>query len=60
VFPKFFETRHMKQILTVWKGKFWQFGKGNFDSLRKEILTVWKGKFWPFLRHTIWSCFNWK
>jgi hypothetical protein len=22
VFPKFFETRHMKQILTVWKGKF--------------------------------------
>jgi hypothetical protein len=20
----------------VWKGKFWQFGKGNFDSLEKE------------------------
>jgi hypothetical protein len=35
-------------ILTVWKGKFWQFGKGNFDSLEREILTVWKVKFWQF------------
>jgi hypothetical protein len=37
-----------KGILTVWKGKFWQFGKGNFDSLEREILTVWKRKFWQF------------
>jgi hypothetical protein len=37
-----------KEILTVWKGKFWQFGKGilwqfgkeKFDSLEREILTV--------------------
>jgi hypothetical protein len=42
--------------LTVWKEKFWQFEKGNFDSLvmenfdslEREILTVWKGKFWQF------------
>jgi hypothetical protein len=34
--------------LTVWKGKFWQFEKGNFDSLKRIILTVWKGKFWQF------------
>jgi hypothetical protein len=33
------------KILTVWKGKFWQFGKGNFDSLEWKILTVWKKKF---------------
>jgi hypothetical protein len=31
-----------KENLTVWKGKFWQFGKGNFDSLKTEILTIWK------------------
>jgi hypothetical protein len=37
-----------REILTVWKGKFWQFEKGNFDSLEREILTVWKGKFWQF------------
>ncbi len=35
-------------FLTVWKGKFWQFGKGDFDSLKREILTVWEGKFWQF------------
>jgi hypothetical protein len=37
-----------REILTVWKGKFWQigkrnfwqFGKGNFDSLKMRILTV--------------------
>jgi hypothetical protein len=34
--------------LTVWKGKFWQFEKGNFDSLKRKILTVWKRKFWQF------------
>jgi hypothetical protein len=34
------------KILTVWKGKFWQFEKENFDSLKRKILTVWKGKFW--------------
>jgi hypothetical protein len=33
---------------TVWKVKFWQFGKGSFDSLKREILTVLKGKFWQF------------
>ncbi len=41
--------------MTVWNGQFWQFGKGNFDSLEKEIfdslswkiLTIWNGKFWP-------------
>jgi hypothetical protein len=42
VFKLFSISRHTKQffhilwkgqILTVWKGKFWQFGKGNFDSL---------------------------
>jgi hypothetical protein len=37
-----------RKILTVWKGKFWQFEKGNFDSLKSWILTVWKGKFWQF------------
>jgi hypothetical protein len=37
-----------KEILTVWKKKFWQFEMGNFDSLKKEILTVWNGKFWQF------------
>jgi hypothetical protein len=37
-----------KEILTVWKGKFWQFKKGIFDSLKREIWTVWKGKFWRF------------
>ncbi len=31
-----------------WKGKFWCFGKGNFDVLKREILTFWKGKFWRF------------
>jgi hypothetical protein len=34
--------------LTVWKGKFWQFGMGNFESLKRKILTVLKGKFWQF------------
>jgi hypothetical protein len=43
-----------KKNLTVWKKKFWQFGKGNFDSLEKEILTVWKRKFWQFPRHSLW------
>jgi hypothetical protein len=37
-----------RKILTVWKGKFWQFGKENFDSLERKILTVWKWKFWQF------------
>jgi hypothetical protein len=45
-----------REIFTVKKGKFWQFGKENFDSLEKEnfdglerkILTVWNGKFWQF------------
>ncbi len=37
-----------KEILTVWKWKFWQFENVNFDSLEKEILTVWKWKFWQF------------
>jgi hypothetical protein len=34
--------------LTLWKGKFWQFGKRNFYILERKILTVWKGKFWLF------------
>ncbi len=33
---------------TVWKRKFWQFEKNNFDSLKKKNLTVWKKKFWQF------------
>ncbi len=37
-----------REILTVWKGKFWQFKKKNFDTLEREVLTVWKGKFWQF------------
>ncbi len=53
-----------RKILTVCKGKFWQFVKENFDSLKRKILTVWKrqiltvwkrkiltvciGKFWQF------------
>ncbi len=28
-----------KKILTVWKGKFWQFEKENFDSLKRKFLT---------------------
>jgi hypothetical protein len=47
VVPKLFDNLE-KEILTFWRGKFWQFEKGNFDSLKKEILTVWKGKFWQF------------
>ncbi len=35
-------------FLTVWKGKFWQIEKGNFDSLKREILTDLKEKFWQF------------
>ncbi len=46
-FPNFFEPRHTEPK-SVWKEKFWQFGKGNFNSLKREILTVWKGKFWQF------------
>ncbi len=37
-----------REILTVWKGNFWQFEKEIFDSLEREILTVWKGNFWQF------------
>jgi hypothetical protein len=45
-----------REILTVRKREFWQFEKGNFDSLEKEIsdslkreiLTVLNGKFWQF------------
>ncbi len=37
-----------REILTVLKGKFWQFEKENFDSFKREILTVLKGKFWQF------------
>ncbi len=37
-----------REILTVWKGKFWQFEKRNFDSLQRKILIVWKVKFWQF------------
>jgi hypothetical protein len=33
------------KILTVLKGKFWQFEKENFGSLKRKTLTVWKGKF---------------
>jgi hypothetical protein len=33
------------KTLTVWKGKFCQFGKENFDNLEKEIFTAWKGNF---------------
>ncbi len=29
-----------REILTVWKTKFWRFRKRNFDSLEREILTV--------------------
>jgi hypothetical protein len=29
-----------KEILTVWNGNFWQFEKGNFDSLKRKILTI--------------------
>jgi hypothetical protein len=54
------------KILTVWKRKFWQFGKENFDSLKIEILTVWKGKFWQFgkenfdsLKRKFWQFENW-
>ncbi len=45
---QFFFIFFEKEILTVWKRKFWQFGKGNFDTLEKEILTVLKEKFWQF------------
>jgi hypothetical protein len=52
-----------RKILTVWKRKFWQFEKENFDSLEWKILTVWKGKFWQFGReifdslkgYTVWE-----
>ncbi len=37
-----------RKILTVWKAKFWQFKKKNFDSLKRKNLTVWKRKFWQF------------
>jgi hypothetical protein len=39
------------EILTVWKGKFWQFEMENFDSLKMEILTVWNGR-------SVWSILN--
>ncbi len=42
------QSESQEKKLTVWNGKFWQFEKGNFDSLKREILTVWKGKFWQF------------
>jgi hypothetical protein len=55
-----------REILTVWKAKFWQFGKKNFDSLKMKILTVWKEKFWQFgnenfdsLEREIWN-FVWR
>jgi hypothetical protein len=34
---KFWQFEFEKEILTVWKMKFWQFGNGNFDSLEKKI-----------------------
>jgi hypothetical protein len=36
---------------------FWQFEKGNFDSLKREILTVWKGNFDSLKRKilTVWK-----
>ncbi len=44
-----------RKILTVWKGKFWQFEKGNFDSLKRKFLTVWKWKFWQFGKGKFWQ-----
>ncbi len=37
-YVKFFLTILRK--MSFWKGKFWQFEKENFDSLKREILTV--------------------
>jgi hypothetical protein len=70
VFVKLFESRHNTnqffsyslkwKILTVWKGKFWQFGKENFDSLERKILTVWQGNFWQLSRHCKFGDTVWK
>jgi hypothetical protein len=37
------------------KRKFWQFEKGNFDSLEMEILTVWKRKFLTVWKRKFWQ-----
>jgi hypothetical protein len=50
-FKNFYSLK--REILTVWKGKFDNLEKENFDSLKRkiltvlkrEILTVWKGNF---------------
>ncbi len=43
--------------------EFWQFEKGNFDSLQRKILTVCKGnfdslqrKFWQFAKEILTVC----
>jgi hypothetical protein len=39
-----------KEIFTVWKGKFWQFGKKNLTFGKENFDSFKKGKFWYFAR----------
>ncbi len=43
-----YKDRRKRKILTVWKGKFWQFWKGKFWQF-------WKGKFWQFEKGKFWQ-----
>jgi hypothetical protein len=50
---------HLVANWTIYPSEnFWQFEKGNFDSLKRKFLTVWKGKFltvWKGKFLTVWK-----